>query len=503
MFNRNSSIVHTLALSFLVLTQALLADVSTNPPPVPPRRPRGIYAVVIVDEYIGHYKPSDLNKYFNQLFGDLLNNPAVSGIQLSVTWARLNPNPLTNAKPYDWDLIDDVFTAVANWNSANPTKPPKTVQLGVPAGFNSPQWVLDQLYSCDFLFSEALPIPPFGTTCGKATFSGFAEGGGTRELPMPWNPTYKSAWQTFLTALAARYELKPGFVSIGVGGPTASSTEMILPTTRSTAGTAQIGGLTPEEMWEKLLAYQYSDPSYQQSDQAFIDEWKNTIDMYGKTFSGVTLIASTGNGLPNLTICVLSSKTPSCTFTMPVDLTTDFSKICLTANMDCAAETTILSYFDQSTVGGPNAKAIQSSGMKAADPSKFNLGVSGAKWVSESTDLFTSPSQQILAGGQFDKSFSEFPVKEGSSSVREQAAFNVLKWYFDGTAVGSFFSASTGSAPLNYLQIYGPDIIYATNHATGPKVAVTEGSTTVKTTAQDLLDLASEKLAQIAEPALP
>ena len=40
-------------------------------------------------------------------------------------------------------------------------------------------------------------------------------------LPLPWNRTYKSAWQFFLTTLQARYGANPLSVSIAVAGPAA------------------------------------------------------------------------------------------------------------------------------------------------------------------------------------------------------------------------------------------------------------------------------------------
>lgn len=81
---------------------------------------------------------------------------------------------------------------------------------------------------------------------------------------MPWDPPYKSAWETFLRALASRYESNPAFVSVSVAGPTASSEEMMLPAKQNTdASATQIGGLTVNEMWDRLLKYQYAGhPKY-------------------------------------------------------------------------------------------------------------------------------------------------------------------------------------------------------------------------------------------------
>ena len=327
---------------------------------------------------------------------------------------------------------------------------------------------------------------------------------------MPWDPLYKSSWRAFLTVLAARYESNPAFVSISVAGPTASSEEMILPDNANTPPQDQFGDLVPNAMWLKLLSFHYPGrPEYQRSDQAFIDEWEAAINMYGEVFSGVTLVATTGAGFPNLA---------ASGFTVP----SEFSADCPHPNMDCAAETTILSYFARPTVGGTNAKAAQEDGMEAARVSlgRFNLGVDGIKLVSRSTANFTAPAAQVLGGAQFNSSFTNFAMTEGCTSrfppgptdrpaacsipstctiqmcipvacvpqaclapgvtqadlsgfqtlkdvprndliSPEQAEYNVLKVYFDGTAVASFFGGTPGATPFNYLQIYAVDFVYA------------------------------------------
>jgi hypothetical protein len=92
----------------------------------------------------------------------------------------------------------------------------------------------------------------------------------------------------------------------------------------------------------------------------------------------------------------------------------------------------------------------------------------------------------------------------GSSTCSpSQAVNNVLTWFFKGTQAGSNFSgnsADTGLLPLNYLQIYGPDIKYTTKaYAAGKAPVVMADGATVRTTAQDLLDKASLALVLIAE----
>jgi len=92
--------------------------------------------------------------------------------------------------------------------------------------------------------------------------------------------------------------------------------------------------------------------------------------MYGEIFSGVTLVATTGSGLPNL-----AAKG----FTVP----SEFSEACPMANMDCAAEMTILSYFASPAWAGVTQRQRRRTGMEAARVSlgQFNLGVDGIKVV--------------------------------------------------------------------------------------------------------------------------
>jgi len=83
----------------------------------------------------------------------------------------------------------------------------------------------------------------------------------------------------------------------------------------------------------------------------------------------------------------------------------------------------------------------------------------------------------------------------------EQAEYNVLKQFFNDTAAASSFGGTQGTVPFNYLQIYSEDIQYATAHVNAPaQVVQANGTTVTMTTAQDLLNLASQKLLEISEP---
>jgi hypothetical protein len=546
----HGSIRGILALSFLALAPALMAQT--------PRIPRGIYAVVDTEVLITQQQQANpsittaqLDVYFNSLYQDLLSNPAVSGLTLQVHWDWLNPNPPGAANSYAWNIVDDAFAQAAAWDAQNPAQTPKTIQIIATPGFNSPAWVLAAIPSCDGLFDSPVQTPP--SDCGTVIFKGYTENNDGNVFPLPWNPYYKSAWQTFLTAFAARYGANPAFVSIAVAGPTAASAEIILPSNDDSNNpqTQFSGGpISPNNMWLALLAFQFPGmAAYQGTDQAFIDAWDAAIDMYGQVFSGVTLVVTLDDKMPDFG-------------NNPPPIPALFSGDCSTPTTTCATVTSILSYFVEPTVGGANAKATQTSSFTASH-ANLSLGIKSVKHLSLRTAQLPPPSAQILGGIQFDQSFAAYPVNQGctmpfppdqselpglpgctqqDANVKphsavlatcvpaacfaagfdpatlptgttfgqipqedlippEQALYNLLNIYFDGTPVASSFGGTTGSTPLNYLQIFAEDIVYATNHAQAPVPVIEKGQASpVPVTAQSMLELASQLLFQIAEP---
>ena len=149
-----------------------------------PRQPVGVYAKVTLSSVIGSETNADWNSYFDCLYGNLLSNTATSGLALEVNWDLVNPAP----NVYDWDYVTNAFNQVSNWNTLNP-QAPKTIQLIVTVGFNSPQWVLSNIQStngsCDGLFNGGGCMPNC-TNCGAVTFIGYDEpaDGNVRPLPL-------------------------------------------------------------------------------------------------------------------------------------------------------------------------------------------------------------------------------------------------------------------------------------------------------------------------------
>jgi hypothetical protein len=408
------------------------------------RRPRGIYAVVA---------ETRANKAAD--FDALLSNPAVSGLAIRTFWSTLQPEKTR----YDFSSLDAAFAAAGARH--------KTVQLILVPGFGTPSWVLDELPSCDDVplaagepargrrggraqSGRAEPAQSTRTEtahapCGKATFE-VSEGRGSGQkqaLPLPWNPVYKNYWKAFLTQVAARFGSNETFVSIAIAGPTAESVEIILPRSGDQL-----------DRWAALLEISYRDASYHRSDKAFVEEWGAAVNMFGEVFRNVTLVVTRGSGLLNFT-----------------------------HGQNEAAQAEIMSAFAHHGAG-PNAKATQTSGLKACRDT-----VAGIKGVKEmSTDSSLSP--RVLGGAQFDTSFSQKPANEGCAAscdaaapacrsiTPRQALPNVLAVYFEGTPAGDLFGSSKGPAQMNYLQIYAPDITFA---ATEPAV-------------QALLEQASQRL---------
>ena len=234
-----------------------------------------------------------------------------------------------------------------------------------------PTWLVNQIPSCDPLFtSGSAPA-----NCGTVTFVGYPEVQRADQtvFPLPWNTVYQAAWDAFLMQLNARYGSNPAFVAIAIAGPVGASDEMIFPTSANTSA-AQPSGLAVDATWAALIQHSFpSNSAYQNTDQAFIDAWKQAIDAYESIFSGVTLFigADAGDDFPNFSQTV----TPHADNTL---FAVDCSNSPKTEIMSCEAKTEILSYFV--TVTGLNGKGTQVGGMTASSAVTIgNIGVQGVK----------------------------------------------------------------------------------------------------------------------------
>jgi hypothetical protein len=401
----------TLAILALLLSAPVVlgqdkAQPQKAPTQISPRQPRGIYAVVLAFDH----RP----------YTATIDNPAISGLFLYYDWATLEPKK----GQFDFSLLEEAFKIADSKH--------KTIQLGLLPGFSTPGWLLDELPSCDGWLASGGRTGPAPPQCGKATF-GFPEGvarkGEMHELPLPWNPAYKRSWHAFLLEFARRFGQREAFVSIAVAGPTSQSEEIIMPH----------NGPGETEKWARLLEAFYANPSYHRSNKAFVEEWKAAIDDYARIFSNLTLALTLAAGLP------FNPTRPRGREASTLEIVTYFAGKPL----------------------GPNAKATQNNGIMAAHP----LTMRPVKAMSADTRL----NPRVLAGGEFSTGFSHRPALEGclsddksspacQSITPEQALDNVLAVFFAGTPYGHFYGSRDGAAPVQYLQIYQDDILYANSH---------------------------------------
>jgi hypothetical protein len=400
---------------------------------------------------------------------------------------------------------------------------------------------------------------------------------------LAWNSVYENYWHTFLFALDHRIQQEPSgnaFVSISMAGPTASSTEMSLPSTKLQTPQFCTTGLSLLEhqnlqdnwvcpgpqfdvptAWNLLFANFYGpDPEYQNTDLPFIESWDAEIDAYGQIFSGITLVLTPNTDpLPTFPNANSSLLVPAPGFVPDCgnDPLTNPSGYDQSDAMSCAAITQILNHFVNPFVGGFNAKSTQGNGMSASEGS-IDLGDDGIKWLAATTASGQKPlpgtpfhMSRILGGTQFDKSLYGNLMLEGCPDYTpnnqtpkscdgltiEEGLANVLSIsYFPGTADGPLFCAYTtdggkygcgptsiddtggakgnyvySDAPMNYVQIYDADVLYASGlsgctmleYAGNPveHIAPTcAASITADVAAtQAELNLASQKILSIAE----
>jgi hypothetical protein len=172
------------------------------------RGPAGIYANVMLSQKIKWAKElacppksavgceNNVGTYLINYFLYLLKNPAVSGLFLQAQWQELSPqdpgDPL-NASLLRLDYIDAALNAISQWNKKNPALP-KTLQLDVTPGFNSPAWLFKKIDSesggtCDPLFYN--PQGAAKSNCGYTNIFYRTENKPVCQLPLPlpWNPT--------------------------------------------------------------------------------------------------------------------------------------------------------------------------------------------------------------------------------------------------------------------------------------------------------------------------
>jgi hypothetical protein len=478
-------------------------------------QPSGVYAKIDIEDAITTCTTSDYHSCVRRLYQKIFANTVISGITVGEHWDHIQLSSaacLTTADPEfcvqagtDWTYLDDAFAAAKAVG--------KSVQLILTPGVDTPLWVLAQIPSCDGLFPSGKGLAL--QDCGKATFNHFQQQRQRADgpvFPLPWNHVYRDRWNSFLQLVSDRYNTptNAAFVSIAVARPNGASDEMILPTTAYHA--VQASGVPADKAWKDLIQHSFPDAGsdYWNSDQAFVDSWKKTIDDYEHIFFGVTLVLSpdAGNYLPELQTTILNQAL--------------YNLECRTAKdpYSCAAKTNILSGFlFKGGRGGPNAKAARVGGMTAAsaltiEDSKLGIGIAGVKLLTVvQPSLLPTPSP-LLGAAEFDHPVSTgkdiqeegcptWPTPCSPEVTTEEAAYNVLTVFFSGTPVAGYYGGEMGTGAgvcgsqlVQYLEVPYLDVV---NALTLPPPTMPSSIHGLGTTSlQELLIRASRDLAVLA-----
>jgi hypothetical protein len=478
------------------------------------RTPLGVYAHINIEDALNRYKgqtpatSADLHNYLKMIYQNLLADPAISGLTVGQHWDHIQLDDpacvfsrscADGPDGYDWSYLDDAFAAA---NAAH-----KSIQLLINSGVESPTWLMDKLPSCDGLFTGNGTAP---FDCGKVTFNNFPEQAHADStdppLPLPWSPVYIGYWDDFLLHLSARYSSNPAFTYIAIAGPVCASTEMILPTTAD--GSTQISGMPSDQAWQKLIHHSFPFlPGFENSDQVFIDAWKQSIDAYEVIFHGVTLVISAddGDALPELSDSVTVNPD---NFLYDVDCSkSDYP-------VSCEAKTEILSYFARAR--GDNEKSTQVGGMTAGSNVKTgNIGIPGVKVLTSYTPPLRPP---FLGGAEFDfqVSFADQLQQQGCPDYSksdpnptdcvnltpEQGAYNTFTVFFDATPDASDFGGSSSippiqNAPIQYVEVDYVDVQYAQDPSHICQILL-PGMTPAPPSLQDIYNQASYDLFTMA-----
>jgi hypothetical protein len=501
-----------------------------------PRSPCGVYIMVdggrdyanFAAACVGSLVPCDPHVAYKKELKAILDNDAVAGILVTAFWNDLEPNE----GDFQMAAFDDAFAV------ANAETPPKTVQMGSSPGFHTPDWMIAKMTSCDGLFYKLATFPPSADDtpigadpdCDYTTFFQETQGqnGHPKQipLPLPWSATYKSEWAKFVTELATDYGSEPTLVSITVSGPTSSSSEMILPNDnlshdplvlpRSSIPSSLYVPVSPmltNKAWARLLANHYGASSaYANTDQAFIDEWNNAIDVYESVFHGITIgVTNASHMLPDF---------PFDCSSMPFSVAPGYEGECPAAcpEMSCAAMTQVFAHLAATIVPGAfNGAMVQMDALRA----NWQTMPNSIRWMTAATASPTSgiPETHVLGGLQNSGFASTDSVNQGCFDTvvppgsdaaadgcaqpsgcndsacwtpecmpagcwapdagppdaftsmgsipaadlisPQQAITNDFAVAFNGTAAGPLYAQDAGTAPLNFIQIWKQDFQYA------------------------------------------
>jgi hypothetical protein len=272
--------------------------------------------------------------------------------------------------------------------------------------------------------------------------------------------------------------------------------------------------LTITQVMQQLIANWASVAPHERSadsDEVFVSEWGDTVTHYANIFQNLTLMLTPAEGecFPDFAAVPI------------VDdgglYTTAYEQICPrnpdggANDMSCATTAQIVANFAAATLNG-NGKGSQMSGLgtpiaKNGEDTGVDFGIRGVRWLAAYT-ASQSPENQIIGGAQFTSSYTgEHQVQCTASEVDagtcspEQAEFNVLGTAFYDTMGGAYFDFPVSNQPLNFLEIFDTDYLWAMAHA-GHEITVEaqDGGAPFNTSLQGIYDEAYALIGETSQP---
>jgi hypothetical protein len=148
-----------------------------------------------------------------------------AGISWRFRWSDIEPSPGV----FDWTPIDNSISAAQSVHLP--------VILHVIAGLYSPSWVLAQARTVsvpNVYFPNTGPYPTVAT------------------LPVPWDPTYLSDWESFSRAFAARYDGNSAIYLVDLSGG-GDIGDMYLPADMTVWRAAGYSDASLESAWQQII----------------------------------------------------------------------------------------------------------------------------------------------------------------------------------------------------------------------------------------------------------
>jgi hypothetical protein len=172
------------------------------------------------------YSLSDLNQEGPFVLRTGSGNP--TNLAYRVDWAKVQPTPGAE----DWTLLDQALAAVAEAGTK--------LSISIKSGIGTPDWVY-AAGAQEFNFISTASYAP-----------------GPQRMPIPWDATYLSLWQQFVTTVGGQYGQNARVDHFALTGMNSITQETLLPrTVADEAHWRELGYTTQkiEQAWQKMVEF--------------------------------------------------------------------------------------------------------------------------------------------------------------------------------------------------------------------------------------------------------